>query len=441
MARNGSASVAEEFVEERLLNGFFAGSLVQHKELLDMLEDVDGRVIKERTLLHVGVRLGKSDWVEELLARGADPGITDDRQLNALSSAEDMVRRFPDDVEHLQVLKLVKLVHRRDQVIMHRLESSSGRADHTTPVAGHDQNIDSLKSSVDALRREMKVLLCQLSESLEELKAQVSGPDALLYCLEKAVTSTAEDVTSIKFGLGGEASLSQPTSDPARARQECVDAMMHKTRIVYGDGVDKMHRFYEILYDKDNFTACILRYLSGYDRLKVMVDCDSNTIIRMQEEVVFLDGTQGNGSKWYSFCDFESEIVYLGAKDRSDNSDTYICSGLAWSLSQLSLKLVFDNEGRPYSKGDVEREHEWMRALEEAEERRKRVGGLDWSFNFALNQTTQLAKLCWLAAAVPHIISWLGSTEGRSHLQQHYPLLFSCYTNNAMRALLAKARL
>ncbi|XP_046404917.1 uncharacterized protein LOC124170240 [Ischnura elegans] len=440
MASNISASGAEQFVEERLLVGLVTGSLLHHKELLDMLEDVDVRGMRQKTLLHVGVGLGKTDWVQELLARGADTYITDDSQQNALSSAEEMVRQFPDDVERSKVLQLVTLVHRRDQVILRRLEASSSRStDHVTPLATPESDIASLKSSVDSLRREMKSLVRQLSSSLEELKAQVCGRDALLRCLEDAVTSTAEDVTLIKCGVSGEASLSQPTSDPTRARQECVDAMMRKTRILYGSGVDEMRRLYERLYDGDEITACIIKYLCGDDRVNVIVDLESDDIGRMKEKFVNLDGTQRNGSDWDALCDFESETVYLGAKDCSGEDEKFICARLCWALSQLTLKLVFDNEGRPYSRGDVKLEREWMRALEEAEERRKGGEELEWIIAYALNGKTPKARVCWLAAAVPQIIAYYGSTKGRAVLQQQAPLLFSLYSNNVMGQLLASA--
>ncbi|XP_046408267.1 uncharacterized protein LOC124172821 [Ischnura elegans] len=439
MASNISASGAEQFVEERLLTGLFTGPLLQHKELLNMLEDVDVRYMRQKTLLHVGVGLGKSDWVQELLARGADTDIIDDSQQNALSSAEEMVRQFPDDIERSKVLNLVTLVHRRDQVILRRLEASSSRStDHVTPVASPECDIVSLKSSVDSLRREMKSLVRQLSSSLEELKEQVCGCDALLRVLEDAVTSTAEDVTCIKCGLIGEASISQPTSDPARERQECVDAMMRKTRIVYGSGVDGMRRLYEILYDEDECTACIIKFLSGNERVKVMVDSDYFDIGRMK--VVDLDGTKKKGSKLDSFCDFESETVYLAAKHCSLNRQKLVCTYLARALLQLSLKLVFDNDGWPFIKGDVVREREWMRALEDVEERWNRGEGLDVNLNDALYGKTLRAKVCRLAAAVPEIITFDGSKEGRSHLQLEAPLLLYLYSNNVMGTLLASVK-
>ncbi|XP_046404929.1 uncharacterized protein LOC124170249 [Ischnura elegans] len=174
MASNISASGAEQFVVERLISGLVTGSFLQHKELLDMLEDVYVRHARQRTLLHLGVGLGKADWVQELLARGADTDIADDSQQNALSSAEEMVQQFPDDVDREKVLNLVKLVHRRDQVILRRLGSSSSRStDHVIPVASPECDIASPKSSMDSLRREMKALVRQLSSSLEELKAEV----------------------------------------------------------------------------------------------------------------------------------------------------------------------------------------------------------------------------------------------------------------------------
>ncbi|XP_046405114.1 uncharacterized protein LOC124170437 [Ischnura elegans] len=443
MASNISAGGSERYVEERVLAGLVTGSLLQHKELLDRLEDVDVRYLRQRTLLHAGVGLGKADWVEELLARGADTGITDDSQQNTLSSAEEMVRQFPEDVDRSEVLRLVTLVHPRDQVIMHRLESSSSSksADHKTSVDRSNQDIASLKSSVDSLRREMKSLVRQLSSSFEELKSQVCGRDTLLRCLEEAVTSTAEDVTSMKCGPGGGAALSTATSDPVRAKQECVDAMMRRTRIVYGSGVDEMRRFYERLYDEDDLTACVIKYLSGDDRVKVMVEMESEYIGRMRKKAVFLDGTRRNGSELCSFCDFESETVYLGALVNSGNSEGYVCAELACALSQLSLKLVFGNEGRPYSKRDAEQEREWKRALDEVkEERRKRGEGIHVCINYALNSRSQLGRVCYLASAVPEIIAYNRSTEGRSLLQQQAPLLLSLYSNNVMGTLLAKAK-
>ncbi|XP_046405120.1 uncharacterized protein LOC124170439 isoform X2 [Ischnura elegans] len=442
MASIISTKNMEECVEERLLIGLHSGSLLHHKDLLDMLEDVNVRGMRQRTLLHVGVRLGKADWVEELLARGADTDLKDDSQLNAVSSAAEMVRRFPEELDRSLILKLVTLVHRRDQAMMQRLESSSRRSDdHITPVARNNQDIESLKSSVDALRQEMKSLMCQLISSLEELKAQVCGRDTLLRCLEEAVTSTVEDVTSIRFELGGEGAISPAQLDPVAARQECVDAMLRRTTLVFGNGVDIMRRVYERMYDVDDRTACIIKYLCLDDWVKVMVDCDLWNIGRMKKKVVQLDGTQRDGSDFCSFCDFESDSVYLSAW----GSETWICAYLARALSQLSLKLVFGNEGRPYSKGDVEREREWMRAVEEAEERRKRrleerrrrKGVHGWIID-ALNMKTELARVCHLAAAVPWIIIDNGSTKGRDYLQKYHPLLLSLYSNHMMPTLLAK---
>ncbi|XP_046405121.1 uncharacterized protein LOC124170440 [Ischnura elegans] len=440
MASSISTTNMEEFVEERLFAGVLTGSFLQNKELLEEVEDVDVRGMRQRTLLHVGVRLGKADWVEELLARGADTDLKDDSQLNAVSSAEEMVRRFPEELDRSLILKLVTLVHRRDQAMMHRPESSSSRSnDHITPVARNNQDIESLKSSVDALRHEMKSLMCQLISSLEELKTQVCGRDTLLHCLEEAVTSTVDDVTSVKFELGGEAAISPAQLDPVAvtARQECVDAMLRKTTCVFGNGVDKMRRMYERMYDEDDCTACIIKYLSGDDRVKVMVDCGSYRIGRMKERFVELDGTRRNGSDHNSFCDFESDTVYLGAK----NDETEVFAWLAWALSHLSLKLVFGNEGRPYSKGDVAHEREWMRVVEEAEEKRRKWG---WPFhgiiNDALNQTTELARVCHLAAAVPRIIAYGESRTGRGDLLMFHPLLLFLYSNHLMPTLLAKAR-
>ncbi|XP_046404778.1 uncharacterized protein LOC124170128 [Ischnura elegans] len=439
MASSISTTNMEELVEERLIAGVLTGSFLKNKELLEEVEDVDVRCVRQRTLLHVGVRLGKADWVEELLARGADTDLKDDSQLNAVSSAEEMVRRFPEELDRSLILKLVTLVHRRDQAMMHRLEPSSSRSnDHITPVARNNQDIESLKSSVDALRQEMKSLMCQLISSLEELKTQVCGRDTLLRCLEEAVTSTVEDVTSIKCELGGEAAISPAQLDPVAARQECVDAMLRRTTCVFGNGLDKMRRMYERMYDEDDCTACIIKCLCWDDRVKVMVDCGSECIGRMKEIVVQLDGTLRNGRYLCSFCDFESDTVYLGAED---DDETYVCAFLAWALSQLSLKLVFGNEGRPYSKGDVEREREWMRAVEEAEEeRRKRGGRLYCVINDALDLKTELARVCHLAAAVPWIIAYDGFKEERYYLQQYYPLLLSLYSNHVMPTLLAKAR-
>ncbi|XP_046407925.1 uncharacterized protein LOC124172520 [Ischnura elegans] len=436
---NGSDRVAKEFVEERLFAGLVTGSFLQHKELLDMLEDVDAWGVRQKTLLHVGVSLGKADCVEELLARGAKPELTDDNQVDALSLAEEMARRFPEDMERSEVLKLVSLVHRRDQVMRRHLHPSfSTSATNTTPVATSDKDIASLKSSVDALRNEMKFLLRQLTFSFKGLKAQVCGRDELLRCLEEAITSTAEHVTSIKVGLGEETAVIALPSDAAKARQECVNAMLCRTTIVHGDGVDTMRTYYERLYDEDDCTACIMKYLCGHDRVKVVVDCESNDIRRMKDKFADLGGTQWDGTEWRSFCDLETETVYFGAKVCSGSSDKSVCTYLAWALSQLSLKLFFGNEALPYEQSDAECECEWTRALQEVEGR-KRGGAFHWCIRYALDRRTHAGKVCYLAAAVPGIITYYGSTLGRALLHQHVPLLHSLYCNHVVPTLLAKA--
>ncbi|XP_046408686.1 uncharacterized protein LOC124173201 [Ischnura elegans] len=443
MASIVSAGSCVEFVEERLLNGMFTGQLLQHKELLDCMEDVDAKVVKQSTLLHVGVRFGKADWVEELLARGADPGLKDDSQLNALSSAKEMVQRFPKDSDRSEVLKLITLVHRRDEVVMRRLESSSSRSTaHTTPTTRPDCNVASLKTSLEALIQEIKSLGCQLRSSLKELKAQVCGRDTLLRCLEEAVTSTVEDVTAIKFGLRGEIVQSPlapvvrpPPSDPAKTRQECVHAMLGKTEILYGDEMGIMRKLYERLYDEDDCTACVLKYLSGDDRAKVLVDSYSSHIGRMKRKV--MDASKWNGDDWYSFCDLETETVYIGTKVCWGDSQGRVCAEFAWALSQLSMKLAFCNGGRPYC--DAECELEWMSALQKVEERRKRGVGLHWWLRRALGQRTLLMTMCYLAAAVPAIITFDGSKAGRLFLQKNVPLLFTLYLHHVVPTLLDKA--
>ncbi|XP_046408525.1 uncharacterized protein LOC124173048 isoform X2 [Ischnura elegans] len=441
MSSNVSASNAEQYVEERLLNGLFTGSLNQHKELLDVLEEVDARVIKQSTLLHVGVRLGKVDWVEELLARGADPQLTDDNQVDALSSAKEMVCRFPENWDCSQVLKLVTLVQRRDQVMMNRLQSSSSQStDYKTSVDMSKHHIESLRSSVEALRQEMKSIVSQLSSSLDEVKAQVCGRDTLLRFLEEAVTSTAENVASMKCGPFGETVVNLLPSNMANARQKCVEAMLRKTEIMYGDGVDIMRRYYGRIFDEDDCTACIMKYLSGDDRVKVLVDCESSHIGRMKDKFVNLDGTRENGYHWISFCDLVTDAVYLGAKVCWDNSEKGVAARLARSLSLLSFKFAFGNRGLPYEHSNTESESEWMRALQEVVERRKRGGRLHWYINYALEQRTQFAKVCWLAAVVPEISIHDGSAEGRGKLQEQAPLLLSMFSNQVVPTLLAKAR-
>ncbi|XP_046408301.1 uncharacterized protein LOC124172846 isoform X2 [Ischnura elegans] len=432
MASNVSANNAEVLVEERLLNALFTGSMLEHRELLDMLEDVDVRGMRQKTLLHVAVRIGKVEWVEELLERGADPNLTDENQVNALSAAVEMARQFPEDSDRLQVLKLVTSAHRRDQAMIRRLESSSsGTAEQGTPVGRPHCNNASLRFG-----EEMKCMVRQLSSSIEELKGQMCGRDTLLRCLEDAVTSIAEEVTSIKSRLAQEDAVRLPPSGPAQTREECVDALLHRTQIVYGRGLELMRRLYERLYDEDECTACILKYLSGDDRVNVLVDCESMFVGRIKGWFEDLDGSECDGSGRCSFCDLETDTVYLGAKVSSDYSENKVATRLIRCLSQLALKFAFCNGGRPHEPCS-ERELEWLRALRKIEEEQEKGGNLHFWFSVALGKGTIGAKVCLLATAVPAIIACDGSAEGRAVLQEQAPLLFSLYCRHVLPTLLA----
>ncbi|XP_046404789.1 uncharacterized protein LOC124170142 [Ischnura elegans] len=443
MTSNISTVNSEAFVKERLFAGLSTGSLLQHKDLVDMLKDVDIRGMWQRTPLHEGVRLGKADWVEELLARGADPHLMDDSRESPLSAAQEMVRLFPNDPQRLQVLKLVTLVHRRDEAMVQRrnISPSAPTASllHGTSseVSRSDSEIASLKTCVDGLRQEMKSLFAQMSSSVTEAKDQTHGHYPLLPSHEAAEPWTGESATDAVAGLGDKTSAL--SSDAIEERHKCIEAMLGKTRMVQGDRFDRVRWFYERIYDRDDFTALMLKHLSVESEVKVLVDSESTNIRKMKQKFTDLNGLTGKGNRWTVFADLESGTVYLGAGEGF--SYDLVAGWFARALSQLSQKLLFCNGGRPYEREDSESEHEWKRVMDEVdEEKRCRGFLLDRWIHYAYRKISSLAKDCYMAATVPGIIARSGSAAGRYRLLDNVPLLFAFYSNHVVPKMLVKTK-
>ncbi|XP_046404978.1 uncharacterized protein LOC124170313 [Ischnura elegans] len=441
MTSNISAVNSEAFVKERLFAGLSTGSLLQHKDLMDMLKDVDIRGMWQRTPLHEGVRLGKADWVEELLSRGADPLLMDDSRESPLSAAQEMVRLFPKDPHRLQVLKLVTLVHRRDEAMVQRriVSPSAPTASllHGTSseVSRSDSEIASLKTCVDPLRQEMKSPVAQVGPSVSEGKDQTRGHYPLLQSHEAAEPWTGESATVAAAGLG----TIVLSSVAIEERHKCIEGMLGKTRMVQGDRFDRVRWFYERIYDRDDFTALMLKHLSVEAGVKVLVDSESTNIGRMKQKCYDVTGLMEKGKRLTVFADVESGTVYFGAGEGF--SDDLVAGWFARALSLLSQMLLFGNKGRPYERGDSESEHEWKKVMDEVvEEKSWRAFILDRWILYAYSKMSDLAKDCYMAATVPGIIARSGSAAGRYQLLDSVPLLFAFYSNHVVPKMLAKTR-
>ncbi|XP_046408438.1 uncharacterized protein LOC124172954 [Ischnura elegans] len=297
-----------------------------------------------------------------------------------------------------------------------------------------DSEIASLKTCVDTLRQEMKSLFAQMSSSVTEAKDQTRGRYPLLPSHEAVQPWAGECAT------GGVAGLGDGTSaNSSEERRKCIEAMLGKTRVVHGDRFDRVRWFYERIYDRDDFTALMLKHLSVESEVKVLVDSESTNIQKMKQRFTDLNGLTGKGNRWTVFADLESETVYLGVGEGF--SDDLVAGWFARALSQLSLKLLFCNGGRPYEREDSGSEHEWKRVMDQVEEEKRCRGFLlDRWIHYAYRKISSLAKDCYMAATVPGIIARSGSSVGRYQLLDNVPLLFAFYSNHVVPKMLVKTR-
>ncbi|XP_046408282.1 uncharacterized protein LOC124172832 [Ischnura elegans] len=474
-------------IGEQLFCGVFSGPLEQYEDLLEALDDVNVS-LKQRTLLHIAVKLGKIDWVEGLLGRGADPTLPDGESITSLELSEDMKSKHPNDKDRLVINKMVKLVHRRESTGRTTPSDSNRTSTGDLSIFGvqnkepdyHEtkklypefsQEMMALKDAISKLTVLFSSEFLTINKSVDSLIAEMSNHQQKMTLITEAMCNFRKDLASrdlLLESIGGSmGSLGDdlaPSKDSKcssvilddssdnqldvsirseeRMMQDVINGMMNRTHILNPDKkkVQLVRGFYEKLYNVSDLTCCLLKYVKSQTTITILVDCDSINIGRMKKTFKDHDGVERKGMSTFSCCDFKEMKVYLGGKVDALYRKEHVTGWLAKSLAELSMYMMYGNNGEPYAKDDEFHGAVYEKIVAEAEERCHKRLSLDSYIFCALRYNkTQVAKRIELIAAVPRIIAYYGGSEGIHRLNHQLPNLIDFYEHHVMTSLLSKA--
>ncbi|XP_046383690.1 uncharacterized protein LOC124154172 [Ischnura elegans] len=198
---SSSASASGQSVEDKLFTGVVESPFDQFEEMLAALNDVDiKRGDQKTTLLLIAVKLGKVDWVEGLLAMGADPHTKSEDGLYPLKRAEEMAQDEPGNADRQLIWRFIRMVERRDRVKRGQPSRSNAAAD-----SGDLQDvITAVKESVTALKAEMPTFVSQMTgmtATVGEMKETVTSRDGKLEGLQDIIMSSAQEIKALKEKL------------------------------------------------------------------------------------------------------------------------------------------------------------------------------------------------------------------------------------------------
>ncbi|XP_046402248.1 uncharacterized protein LOC124168169 [Ischnura elegans] len=369
------------------------------------------------TLLLAAVKKGKADWVERLLALGADLEATD-----AAGATVELIAKHgaekEGDSDREAILRMVRVA--RDREAAKTCEDCAAKR-----LGDALRELSLTVQSSDGSAEERLRLLRELSDALTKVSAEVH--EVKEYSLEAVQAIRAEAAEKNR----------------KKSSQECIEAMMRKTTIL--DSTEEkalqVWRIYETLYSQDPTTTCLLTYLQPWSEVKIMIDCGSYWINNLKEDFVDADGVKVSEFENRTAVDFESKTVYAGVAHDELMSERMAISNLANALTQLCLHLSFGNGGRPYLAADGARSGEEFRSIVKAAEERKAGRQeakvpLDHFENHVLREgRPQRAKEADFITAVPVAMIEFGPKSGREQLKQWMPQLLPFYEQNVMAAL------
>ncbi|XP_064464956.1 uncharacterized protein LOC135376386 [Ornithodoros turicata] len=189
---------------------------------------------------------------------------------------------------------------------------------------------------------------------------------------------------------------------------ECVDSyidyLKSKSRSVTrcDDFNERLEKMFKHL-SSDELNRNILKVAATAPHLQVLFDFNSESVQRTT-------GRSNKGEVGLTFCN--KQRVFVGAS----TTEAETCGTLIHELCDMALRLVYNNDGMPYFRGDTEREQQYGAILNDIKGRKH---GLDRLIKLALSDDEEQE----LIVRIPHILAQYGCDDRNRVLEREVPEL------------------
>ncbi|XP_064463165.1 uncharacterized protein LOC135374097 isoform X2 [Ornithodoros turicata] len=185
----------------------------------------------------------------------------------------------------------------------------------------------------------------------------------------------------------------------SRSTTECDD---------FGVRLEKMFK----QLSSDEVNRIILKVVSTAPHLEIVFDSAAENVQR-------ITGSGGCSTRGLTYPE-EQMVCVCGSTEKRE-----VWGTLIHELSHMALSLVYKNEGKPYNRGDKEKEHHYQEILNDVKGRKNNV-------HFLIQKAFDNNEEEELIVRIPHILTECGCDEGNRILELQAPKLLKFFKDAVM---------
>ncbi|XP_064463628.1 uncharacterized protein LOC135374609 [Ornithodoros turicata] len=185
----------------------------------------------------------------------------------------------------------------------------------------------------------------------------------------------------------------------SRSTTECDD---------FGVRLEKMFK----QLSSDEVNRIILKVVSTAPHLEIVFDSAAENVQR-------ITGSGGCSTRGLTYPE-EQMVCVCGSTEKRE-----VWGTLIHELSHMALSLVYKNEGKPYNRGDKEKEHHYQEILNDVKGRKNNV-------HFLIQKAFDNNEEEELIVRIPHILTECGCDEGNRILELQVPKLLKFFKDAVM---------
>ncbi|XP_064463372.1 uncharacterized protein LOC135374325 [Ornithodoros turicata] len=192
-----------------------------------------------------------------------------------------------------------------------------------------------------------------------------------------------------------------------------IDYLKSKSRSATGcdDFGVRLEKMFKQL-SSDEVNRIILKVVSTAPHLEIVFDS-------VAENVQGITGSGGCSTRGLTYPE-EQMVCVCGSIEKRE-----VWGTLIHELSHMALSLVYKNEGKPYNRGDKEKEHHYQEILNDVKGRKNNV-------HFLIQKAFDNNEEEELIVRIPHILTECGCDEGNRILELQAPKLLKFFKDAVM---------